>query len=186
MTIYSVILFLHVLGTLALFAAFVVEGLSLWYLRAAEDVEEVRRWAKISAGVMPLSVIAMPLIFLPGAYLARAGKVWSQGWLQVGLVATFLIVALATGITRPRTRALGRAAAEGSGNVSNVLQSRLRDPFLRVSLQLRAALGFGVVFLMIAKPNHPNALLVLAVAIASGLVASAIHRSPKRVAVLTS
>ena len=186
MTLYSVIVFFHVLGMLALFAALVLEGVSLWHLRAGRDADVARLWANVSTGVLPVSAIAMPLLFLPGAYLAREGRLWSQGWLQVGILATFLVAGMTGAITRPRMRAIERAAADAKGGVSSVLLTHLRDPLLRLSLQLRCTLGLGTVFLMIAKTNHANALAVMALALVSGFAASAIHRSPRRAAALTS
>jgi hypothetical protein len=41
-------------------------------------------------------------------------------------------------------------------------------------LQLRLALALGTVFLMIAKTNHRNALLVMGVVTAGGLLAQVI------------
>lgn len=177
MTLYVTALFVHVLGTLALFIGFGVEGLSLWHLRAGGAVEQLRVWANISARVVPLSGLAIPAILLPGAYLAKETNVWSEGWIHATLGMTFLIAVATLGVTAPRLRAIRRACAEASGDASNVLRLRLRDPFLRFSLQLRGALGLGIVFLMIAKPNLPDAIPVIGVAIALGVGVSVVHRN---------
>jgi len=185
MTLYSVVVFLHVLGTLMLFAALVLEGVSLWHLRGAVVAEHVRIWSSVGVRVVFVSTVAMPLLFLSGAYLAREGRLWNQGWLQIGLAATFVIAVMTGGITRPRIKVIRRAAAEAR-DVSGVLRTRLRDPFLRVSFQLRSALSLGAMFLMITKTSFGTALLVMAVAVAGGVAASAIHRSRRDVAALTS
>jgi hypothetical protein len=52
----------------------------------------------------------------------------------------------------------------------------LRSPILVVSLRVRLAIVLGVVFLMTVKPSGVASLLVMALALAVGLLAGQIPR----------
>jgi hypothetical protein len=98
MTLYSIALFLHIVGVLALFAVLAVEGVSLR--------------ARIPAGVVPriLGPISLVTIVVPGFYLAS--QVGWHGWVAVGLVSFVVIAALGayTGINFTRGRMPASAA----------------------------------------------------------------------------
>jgi len=51
MTLYSIILFLHVAAVLGLFASLSFEVLSLFHLRRASDLSDVQRWIDPVPGV---------------------------------------------------------------------------------------------------------------------------------------
>jgi hypothetical protein len=181
MTFYSVILFVHVAGALALSMALGLEWTSLRRLQYSGNIEQIRAWGNVSAAVQPLSIFATLAILLPGVYLAAKMASWSQAWIQISTGATLLIGAAAGAVTAPRMRAIRSACAAGNGEVSAVLRVRLSDPFLWASLQFRVALALGVVFLMTTRPELGGALAVIAAALVVGLVASLIGRNRRAV-----
>jgi hypothetical protein len=98
MTLYSIALFLHIVGALSLFALLAIEGVSL------------RAGLAPGAAQRMLGPISLVTIVVPGFYLAsQAG--W-QGWVAVGLVSYVVIAALGayTGISFMRGR-MGASAA---------------------------------------------------------------------------
>jgi hypothetical protein len=185
MTFYSVILFVHVAGALALFMALGLEWTSLRHLQDSGTMEQIRAWGNVSTVVRSLSIFATLAILLPGGYLAAKMTSWSQPWIQISMGATLLIGAAASAVTGPRMRAIRSACAAGNGEVSAALRVRLSDPFLWVSLQFRVALALGIVFLMTTRPELEGALAVIGAALAVGLVASLIGRN-RRAALTTT
>ena len=84
MDLYSIVLFVHIVGALLLFVLLTVEGVGL---RAGFPSAAVNRV------LGPISALA---ILFPGIYMMRAQWGW-DGWIVVGIAAWFLIAVLGTG-----------------------------------------------------------------------------------------
>ena len=172
MTVFSVILFIHLVGALTLFAGMGLEWRALRYFGLAGTVEELRMWTGAASVLPALNGIAAAAILLPGFYLAAKLMVWPQGWISISLLATFAIAGLGMAVTGPRTRALRKAVAEGSGALPEDIRQKARASGLRVSFRLRVWLGLGIVLLMASRPGMVTSLVVIGVAIAAGLLLS--------------
>src|SRR5882672_1117093 len=100
MTIYSVALFVHIVGALVLFVLLTVEGISLRQGFMA---------ARLNRILGPISALT---ILVPGAYMIATQWGW-KGWIVVGIVAWILIAVAgaATGISLMAGRINIRAAA---------------------------------------------------------------------------
>jgi hypothetical protein len=98
MTLYSIALFLHIVGALSLFALLAIEGVSL------------RAGIPPGAALRILGPISLVTIVVPGFYLAS--QVGWQGWVAVGLVSYVVIAGLGayTGINFMRGRMDASAA----------------------------------------------------------------------------
>ena len=98
MSLYSIALFVHIVGALSLFALLAIEGVSL---RAGISPRGIQQ----SLG--PVSAVS---IVIPGFYMAA--QIGWQGWVAVGLVSYAVIAALGayTGINLMRGR-MSRSAA---------------------------------------------------------------------------
>jgi hypothetical protein len=99
MTLYSVALFVHIVGALLLFVTLTVEGVALRVGFAAAPLNRV---------VGPISAVA---ILVPGIYMVASGVGW-KGWVVVGLTGWVLVAVLgaATGISVMRGRISSRTA----------------------------------------------------------------------------
>jgi hypothetical protein len=80
MSLYSLALFLHIVGALALFALLTIEGVSL---------RQGTRPPRISRVLGPISGL---LVLIPGLYMSATSWGW-QGWILVSLVSWLLIAA---------------------------------------------------------------------------------------------
>jgi len=100
MTIYSIALFLHIVGAVLLFVLLTVEGFTL---------RQGSTGARFNRIVGPISAL---LILVPGLYLVASGAGWA-GWVAVGIVSWVLIAVMGaiTGISVLRGRMSMRAAA---------------------------------------------------------------------------
>src|SRR5207302_1561493 len=97
MNLYSIALFVHIVGALLLFVLLTIEGVSLRAGIAAGQLNRV------------LGLISGLAILVPGLYLVAAGTGW-KGWVAVGFTSWALIVVVGavTGVIlmrgRPRHR----------------------------------------------------------------------------------
>jgi hypothetical protein len=137
--IRSLVLFVHIVGVLALFAGLAIERFG---------VDAVRRVAARISG------LAVAVTVASGVYLGARFGVLGDDWMRASYVALALI-AIAAAVSR-------RPSAS--------------DALVRMSLRVRAAFGLAVVFLMIAKPEAGQSLLVLG----GALLVSVLIRVPKR------
>jgi len=178
MTLHAVVLFLHVLGALLLFAAFGLEWLCLRGLRRATSLEQLRAWSGAAALLPRFHAFSGPLIIFAGAYLATKMDAWAQGWISIALLVVVVMLVLGMGISGRRVKALIKASMQDNA-VAADLVSRAYAPILRYSLRLRIALGLGVVYLMGSKSPMEGSIVVIGIAAAAGLAASAIGPQPK-------
>ena len=100
MTLYSIALFLHIVGAVLLFVLLTVEGVTM---------RQQTPGARFNRVFGPISAI---LILVPGLYMVAAGTGWSA-WVGVGFVSWVLIAVIGaiTGISVLRGRMSSRSAA---------------------------------------------------------------------------
>jgi len=170
MSIYNIILFLHVSGAIGYFV-----GMGTWLfgfaaMRRAQRVEQMRALTNLTGRLSPLFGISVLLILASGLYMAiTAWGLWT-GWIAVALISLILIAPLGTAFIEPRRRAIARLALEApDGPLPQALQQRIHDPTLGTALQTVTVLLLGIVFLMTTKPELIGSIIVMAVALVLGL-----------------
>ena len=157
MTLYSIALFLHIVGALLLFVTLTVEGIALRLLRRAVTTEA----AQGSAALLRLNRIVGPLsalgVLIPGLYMTATTWGWVP-WIVVGLLS-WLAIAVLGAVNGVRILALERSQA---------LLTGIRNPMFLISWSTRAGTALGVVFLMTVKPGAAAAVLAVLLAAAVG------------------
>ena len=175
MSIYTIVLFLHVSGAIGYFV-----GMGTWLyclaaLRRAQRVEEVRALTNLAGRLGALFGISVLLILATGLYMAITAWGLRTGWIAVALVSLILIAPLGTAFIEPRRRAIARLAQEvPDGPLPQSLKQRIHDPILGTALQAVTILLLGIVFLMTTKPSLIVSLIVMAVALVLGLFSGAL------------
>ncbi|HEX6552289.1 MAG TPA: DUF2269 family protein [Ktedonobacteraceae bacterium] len=170
MSIYNIVLFLHVSGAIGYFV-----GMGTWLfgqalLQRAQRVEQVRALTNLAGRLGPLLGISVLLILVTGLYMAITAWGLRTGWIAVALISLILIAPLGTAFIEPRRRAIARLAQEApDGPLPQALQQRIHDPILGTALQTVTILLLGIVFLMTNKPELVVSLIVMAVALGLGL-----------------
>jgi hypothetical protein len=101
MTIYSTVVFIHVVSAMALFIALAAEGAILFRIRTAQSLGQVRFFIR---AVQRLRIIAIPSflgILVGGLYLASK---WGAGtfWIPFAFGATVLIMLIGGLVTGRR------------------------------------------------------------------------------------
>jgi hypothetical protein len=170
MNYYSIALFLHVVGALGFFVTLGLEWTSLRHLRRATTAKQVREWMRIPAEMGRVGMLSMLVLLAAGFYMMAT--VWGGvAWITVTLGVIVLMIILGMVITGRRMAAIGGVKAE-RGPLSPTLHHLLHDPLLWISMQTRAAMALGIVFLMTVKPDPGGSLLTIGVAIVLGLASA--------------
>jgi hypothetical protein len=179
MTLYSLALFVHILGALALFGALGLEWVALLNLRRVQTAEQAREWLKVFALFPRVYPFAWGVILLAGLYMTAA--VWKgAGWIIVALVSVVVLGAAGGALTARRMASLAQGIAREKGVLSGELRKALNDPYLLAVFQVRLAFTLGIVFLMVTKPGLLVGLMDMGVATFLGLLSTLPLRGGER------
>ena len=157
MSLYSIALFLHIVGAVLLFVTLTVEGVALLQLRRAATMEA----ATGAAGLLRLNRIVGPIsalgVLIPGLYMSATSWGW-VAWIVVALVS-WLLIAVLGAVNGIRILALERSQA---------LLTGIQNPTFQISWLTRVGIALGVVFLMAVKPGTVAAVLAILIAAVAG------------------
>jgi hypothetical protein len=171
MNAYSIALFLHIVGAVGFFVALGLEWTGLWQIRSATTPQQVRGWMMILKSVRKVGFVSMLTTVMTGIYLMAT--VWGgEAWIIVTVGSLVLVIALAQVVTAPRMAAIGRALATEKVPLSQTFYSLTNHPLLWISIQTRAAITLGIIFLKIVKPDLVGSLITIGVAIVLGLASA--------------
>jgi hypothetical protein len=155
--LYSIALFVHVVGALLLFVTLTVEGVALRQLHRAATNEAAQGAAamlRLNRIVGPLSVLG---VLIPGLYMTATSWGW-VGWILVALVS-WVVIAVLGAVNGIRIVGLARSQA---------LLTGIRNPMFLISWMTRVGIAVGVIFLMTVKPGAVAAVVAILIAAAAG------------------
>jgi hypothetical protein len=160
----NIVLFVHFVGMLLLFVSLGVEWMAGRALRQSAGHGAAIAWTTIARRALRLQSVAALLIVISGGAMAMRFGVSDFAWVRGSLLAVVLIAALA-GLMRRR---LGRSTGEELAR------------FWTASVLVRATVALGAVYLMTAKSELLESVVILVVAgtagAAAGIRASANNR----------
>jgi hypothetical protein len=172
MTLYSIALFLHIVGALLLFVTLAVEGVALGQLHRAATSEAAGVAAamlKVNRIVGPVSALA---VLVPGLYMTATTWGW-VAWIVVAL-ASWVLIAVLGAINGIRILALERSVPipigerVGERGVSAHAGTGVKNPLFLISWSTRVGIAVGVVFLMSVKPAAVAAVVAILIAAVAG------------------
>ena len=176
---YSISLFLHIVGALGLFGSLAIEQAALFNLRRATTNAQAREWLSLVRSLQRILGPSALVLLVTGIYMMATR--WShQAWAGLGLVGMVLLAVIGGVVTGRRMKTVGSAVPAGEGPLPAAVRERLADPALRMSASVRVALALGIVFDMSVKPGTPGAVAALLVAMALGAVWAQIARGTSR------
>jgi len=178
MTVYSIAVFLHVLGMGGLFAATAIEWIvdrKLARVRSAEDVREALALMPLGMTTGAPSAVA---ILLTGGYMTHAVWSWDKPWIFMGFATMLLAFGLGGAGSARKMKAMGRIAAAESGPPSPALGAALADPAIQLTLRVRTGLLVSIVYLMTVRPELVGALVAPVVFAALGFAAARMRKVP--------
>jgi hypothetical protein len=167
MSLYTVLLFLHVVGAIALGVILCFELAAILGLQSGTTATQATPWLSLLRAPRKLARPAGPTVLLSGMYLSVTR--WGlQGWIIAGLLAIVLIGALDAMLSARRVAAIMKSLESEDGLIAPDMRRLIRDPMLALSIALRMALFVGIVFLMCTKPGRVVSLSVIAVSLIGG------------------
>ncbi len=171
MPLYPIVLFLHIVGALGLFASLGVEWVSLLALRRAETKAEVQFAAGGLNVVRWVGMISLAVILVAGLYMTFT--VWKgTPWIAVALLS-MLVFPLVGILGGRRLAVLGQALNPQAGMaLSPAVRQQLQHPLILASLQIRTAVALGIVFLMTVKPDWAGSIATILTALVLGVAST--------------
>ena len=170
---YQIALFLHTLGVLTLMGGHTLIHASLEAMRRAQQVERVRDWIAIAAGLdryMPLFTLA---VLLPGIFMAWTAWGWATPWIDVSLALFFVMMILGPVLLVRRFAALNKLVkAAPPGTISAPLAAQMRDRVLWTIENTFTSLLLAILFLMTVKPNLLGTVIVVSMGFVVGLLST--------------
>ncbi len=181
MSLYTVILFLHIVGAIGYFL-----GIGLWLFillswRGTQCVEQVRSLLHLNDMSAPFAAASAVLLLGTGLYLALTAWSLLTSWILVALIS-LLMVPTSAALIAPRRIAIVKQMAREApgGELSGTLEQHLDDPVLATACTTVLVLLLGLVFLITTKPNLAGSLIVMVVALLLGLAAGALVSRMRR------
>lgn len=172
MSLYTIALFLHVMGALGIFAALGIEWAAAGSLQQATDVAQARPWIRVLRSLRRVAGPSAVTLLVTGSYMVATTSSGRQPWIGLGLLGLVLLALLGGGVTGRRMARIARDV-DAASTKSDSLRLLVQDPVLVASLRLRTAVATGIVFLMTIKPGAGLALATMGAAVAFGLAWSA-------------
>lgn len=171
MNIYSIFLFLHIVSSLGIFVALGLEWTGLRQIQTAMSLEQVRTWMGMLKNVRKVGFVSMLATVVTGTYMSV--RYWGgEAWIIVTVASLILLIVIAQVLTAPRMAALGKALFTEKGALSKTFHSLANHPLLSVSIQTRAAIALGIIFLKIVKPDLVGSLLTISIGIIVGVTSA--------------
>lgn len=175
MNLYTMALFVHVVGVVGVFAGMGVWLFGLVALGRMRRVEPVRAIAEVVMAAGNLVVISLFPLGAGGFYMAFTAWSLDAIWIVVATVSFVLLAPVGALLIDPRVRAITTQAREApDGPLPAALAARTHDPILGIGLSIYIAVLLGIVFLMTTKPGLTSSFVAMAVAVALGLVCGAL------------
>jgi hypothetical protein len=174
MSLYSIMLFLHVSSAICLFIGMGIWLFGITAIARATRVEHVRT----IAGLMLMARLVVPvsafLVIVAGLTMTLIAWGLQTSWIAVALGGLMFIGPIGTWIIDPKVRNIAAFAHTlPDGSLPATLAARTQDGVLRIALHTTTALLFGIVFLMTTKPLLTSAIGAMLIAACLG-VASAV------------
>ena len=156
MTLEMLVPLVHIVGVLLLFVSLGVEWVAIGALSRSPTLRRPERWATSYRRSLRWQIAAAAVILASGVAMAARLELFQFAWVNVSLVVLLLIAALAGIVSRSRRRAADLRTGQ----------------LWPASVAIRIGLALGVFYLMVAKSEIVESLIVMTVALALGAVAA--------------
>ena len=172
MTLYSNVLFVHIVSALALFLGYGLEWTVSALLRHSSTTDQARAWLRVYRVSPPVTGAALAVLILSGGWLAALTGGMYHAWLIVSVAGIVVALLIGVALILPRVNAIREALPEGNLPLSPEALLQLQSAALPTLIRVRALLAVGIVYLMITKPPLGASLIVLAVSMVLGVLFS--------------
>lgn len=172
MSVYTVVLYAHLLGAVALFIGYGIEWTASSLFRSGSSTEQVRAWLRVFKVSPPLSGAGLAVLLISGGYLAHLSGGMKQGWISATLLGIGVALVLGFALILPRMVRIRKSLPSLNEPVSGELRRQLCDPILLSAIRIRVLLAAGILYLMAARGSFAPSLTALIIALVLGVVFS--------------
>ena len=174
MSLYSLVLFIHVMAAIGLFVGLALEGFVSIRIGKAADADQMRFFIRVFDRLRWIFIPSVAGILLGGFYLASQ---YGRGtfWIPAALIATLAIM-LIGGIMTGGPMARLKKAMVNAGTAFDALSLQARSRQVALSYALRLGLALAIVFLMTAKPDVWPSVVALSVGCIVGVAIASVIR----------
>jgi hypothetical protein len=187
-SLYDVVLSLHILAAIFGFGVAAVAHTTMFRLRNASTMQQVRNQLPILDKVGPLFPIAAVLLFAFGAWLIHLSPSdekfhWSDGWVITAIVTLVVVEGVGGAVIGRGAKALsGKIESVPDGAVDPSTRVLLADKGIWIGSHFTTAAIASVVFVMVGKPSGLGAVVTVLIGAAVGIVSAIPFTKPAAVA----
>jgi hypothetical protein len=177
MSLYALLLFVHVSGAICLFIGIGIWLFGITVIARAGRVEQVRAVADLMLMVRNIVPVGALLVIVAGVTMTWTAWGFRTGWIAVALGSLVIIGPIGTWVIDPKVRAIATLAHTlPDGPLPIILAERTYNRVLYLALHTMTAMLFGIVFLMTTKPTLTSAIGAMLVSTFLGLVSGILLR----------
>lgn len=184
MDLYRLALFVHISGAVGIFGSLGALVFGAFALRQAERAEDVRVLTRLITVSGNVAAVCIVILGIAGFYMALTAWGVSATWIIVATISFILLAPFGLLVIDPRVRSIAKQALTTPGGpLPETLARRVeaQGRMLAVFLSIYVAWLLGIVYLMTNKPATGEAIGVMLIAGAIGLVIGQLWRlSPIR------
>ena len=164
MSLYALIVFVHVAAAVALLSGSVLGSPAIRAaVRRAQSVQELRAALAIGRPLQALEPGSAVVVLVTGLYLTRVADFWSLGWVQVAVAAWLVNAGVAGAVVQPAVKAVaGQAAIAPDGPVGPHLDALRWSRHWSIGGDVLLANDAAMLWLMTMQPDLAGSLLAVA------------------------
>ncbi len=176
--LYTVSLYMHIVGALLMFFAVGIEWLCLINLRKSGTRESIMLWLNNFSVLKKLFAVSFFLLLIPGIYMMT--EIWvDAAWAILGIIGLLSLSISGSVLSGKKLIDIKKKAARDEKEFPLVkLLPKVRDSYFWNSFLIRSFTALGIVFLMTFKTDFIDSVIVLGISILIGYLIGKMTKSP--------
>lgn len=169
----NILIFLHLLGVVALAGAVCLEIVVLTAARSAQNITAARTATAPARFITPLAPLAAALILVTGLWMAGDIGIFGRAWVIVAIVMWLADAAIGSAVLGRRMDHATKLAA-ATDVLDDALRAALRDRTMYVASMVSVGMFGTFLYLMSSRPGWLGSLVGLVIGVGAGLGAAAL------------
>jgi uncharacterized membrane protein SirB2 len=158
MNLYTVSLFVHMIGLISMFGALVMLQHGGRRLRASTTWQEAGTWSALLSPVPSMFLAGGVFLLASGLYMTHEQWTYSTPWVVVAMVSVVLFLILGAVLMAPRFARIRKTASELRGAMSEDGRAQVTAPALWSTIFAMNGGALGIVWLMSTKPGWAGSI----------------------------
>ena len=177
--LYTISLYLHIVGALVLFSAVGIEGIILSNLRKSQTRENILSWLSNFLIIKNIFMISFFLLLIPGIYMMI--EIWqSAGFVIMGIIGLITLSIMGRFLSGGRIMAIRTGAFQSESEVPlSQLLPKTRDSYLWDTYLLRVGAALGIVYTMTFKTDLVDSIIIIVIGCILGFLVGKLSKAPE-------